>query len=115
MKKVVLYPFNGEVLCFVHVMLNALDMKQRGYDVRLVFEGQSVKLIPELADPGSPFNGLYEKLKESGVVDGACKACSRKLGVAEAVEAEGFALIGEMGGHPAMGGYMDKGYEVVTF
>ena len=115
MKKVALFSFNGELLCFVHVMLNALDMKDRGYDVRLVFEGASVKLIPELADEGNSFHGLYEKLKASGVVDGACKACSNKLGVLEVVKAEGIELVGDMMGHPAMGGYMDAGYEVVTF
>jgi hypothetical protein len=115
MKKIALFPFNGELLCFVHVMLNALDMKERGYDVRLVFEGRSVTLIPQLADEANPFHGLYEKLKASGVVDGACKACSNKLGVLEAVKAEGIEPIGEMMGHPAMGGYMDRGYEVVTF
>lgn len=115
MKKVALFPFNGELLCFVHVMLNALDMKERGYDVRLVFEGASVTLVPQLAEESNPFHGLYAKLKASGVVDGACKACSNKLGVLDAVQAEGIALVGEMMGHPAMGDYMDRGYEVVTF
>lgn len=115
MKKVALFPFNGELLCFVHVMLNALDMKDKGYDVRLVFEGASVKLIPELAKPENTFHQLYGKLMASGVVDGACNACSHKLGVAEAVKEEGIALIGEMSGHPAIGGYMDKGYEILTF
>lgn len=115
MKKVVLYPFNGEMLCFVHVMLNALDMAEREFDVRLVFEGASVTLIPKLAEEGNEFHALFAKLKASGVIDGACKACSRKLGVAEAVQAEGIALIGSMGGHPAMGEYVERGYEVVTF
>ncbi|BBD07877.1 DsrE family protein [Desulfovibrio ferrophilus] len=115
MKKVALFAFNGELLCFVHVMLNALDMQEKGYDVRLVFEGASVKLIPELAQTENMFHKLYLKLKESGVVEGACKACSHKLEVADAVKAEGIAMIGEMMGHPAISEYMDQGYEVITF
>jgi len=115
MKKIALFPFNGELLCFVHVMLNALDMKAKGYDVRLVFEGASVKLIPELAKADNPFHELYGKLLASGVVDGACNACSHKLGVVEAVKDQDIALIGKMAGHPAMSEYMDQGYEVVTF
>lgn len=115
MKKVALFPFNGEMLCFVHVMLNALDMKDKGYELRLVFEGASVKLIPELAKAENPFHSLYLKLKDSGVIDGACKACSHKLEVAEAVQAEGIPLIGEMMGHPSLSGYMDQGFEIITF
>jgi hypothetical protein len=115
MKKVALFPFRGELLCFVHVLLNALDMQARGYDVRLVLEGASVTLVPQLADPDNQFHQLYAKVLASGVLDGACKACSTKLGVAEAVRAAGIALIGSMGGHPAMGEYLDQGYEIITF
>ncbi len=32
-----------------------------------------------------------------------------------AVEKEGLPLGDEMGGHPSMASYMEKGYEVVTF
>lgn len=115
MKKIVLFPFRGEALCFVHVMLNALDMQERGHDVHLVLEGASVTLVPELAAPGNAFHGLYARLKASGVLDGACKACATKLGVADALRAEGITLIGSMSGHPAMGDYLDRGYEVITF
>jgi hypothetical protein len=31
--RVVLVAFNGESMCFVHVLLNALDMKAKGYEV----------------------------------------------------------------------------------
>jgi hypothetical protein len=31
MKKVALFAFNGEPMCFVHVLLNALDMKEKDY------------------------------------------------------------------------------------
>lgn len=115
MKKVALFAFNGELLCFVHVILNALDMKENGYDVHLVLEGASVALVPQLADEAGQFHPLYQKLKASGVVDGACKACSAKLGVADAVRDEGITLIGTMGGHPPMSDYIDRGYEIITF
>ncbi|MBU1003236.1 MAG: DsrE family protein [Proteobacteria bacterium] len=115
MQKIALFAFNGELLCFVHVMLNALDMKAKDFDVRLVFEGASVTLIPELSKKENMFHALYLKLKDSGVIDGACKACSHKLEVAEAVQAEGIAFIGEMQGHPSISGYLDQGYEVITF
>lgn len=34
MEKVALFAFNGEPMCFVHVLLNALDMKKKGIDVK---------------------------------------------------------------------------------
>ena len=38
-KKVALFAFNGDFKCFAHVLLNALDMKAKGYDVKVVIEG----------------------------------------------------------------------------
>ncbi len=54
MKKVVLFAFNAEFMCFVHVLLNALDMDSRGFDVKIVIEGGATALIPELTREGSP-------------------------------------------------------------
>ena len=40
MKKVAMFVFNGSPMCFVHVLLNALDMHARGDDVHIVMEGR---------------------------------------------------------------------------
>jgi hypothetical protein len=64
MKKVVFVVFNGDPLCFIHVLLNALDMKDKGYDARIVMEGAATKLIPELALDQNPLHILWEKVKE---------------------------------------------------
>ena len=58
---------------------------------------------------------LYIKVREKNLIIGACKACSTKLGVADAVKAEGVELIGSMAGHPAVGEYLREGYTVLTF
>ena len=110
-----LYAFNGELLCFVHVLLNALDMADKGTEVIVVFEGMSVKLVPELEKESNPFHALYKQAKDRGLIDGACKACSSKLGVLAEVEASGIPLLDGMSGHPPMSGYMVRGYTVLTF
>lgn len=115
MKKRVLVAFNGELMCFVHVLLNALDMKSRGYDVKIVIEGAATKLIPELSAEASPLRNLYQKVKEEGLIDAVCKACATKMKVLGAVEAEGLPISDEMSGHPSMARYIDAGYEVITF
>lgn len=113
--KVLLAAFRGDLLCFVHVLLNALDMEARGLTARILFEGASVTLVAQLAEPAGDFHGLYAKAKAAGLIEGACKACSAKLGALEAVQAEGLTLLGEMNGHPALGRYLNDGWTVLTF
>ncbi len=50
-----LFGFNGEPMCFVHVLLNALDLAARGHEARVVVEGCASRLVPELADKGHAF------------------------------------------------------------
>ena len=114
-KKVVLFAFNGDPMCFVHVMLTAIDMKRRGFDVKVVIEGSATKLIADMAREGAPFGDLYKDFTGSGFVDCVCKACANKMGVLEAVQEQGFYLCYELSGHPSMGRYIESGYEVITF
>jgi hypothetical protein len=115
MKKFALFAFNGDFMCFIHVLLNALDMKERGHEVRIVIEGSATKLIPDLGKEGNPMHALYQKAKDLSLIDGACKACSNKMGVLDAVQQEGFRLLDDMSGHPGMATYQEEGYEIITF
>ena len=51
MKKIALFVFNGDPMCFIHVLLNALNMKVKGDEAKIIIEGASVKLIPRLIKP----------------------------------------------------------------
>jgi hypothetical protein len=115
MKKFALFAYNGDAMCFVHVLLNALDMKARGHEVKLIIEGSATKLVPELAKTDNPMHQLYERAKNQGLIEGACKACATKTGSLEEVKAEGLSLLDEMMGHPSIARYRDEGFEVVTF
>jgi len=102
MKKFALFAFNGDPMCFIHVLLNALDMKAKGHETKIIIEGASVKLIPELEKPGMPLNGLWKKSLEAGLVEGVCKACSNKSGTLEAAKEQGLTILDDMSGHPGM-------------
>lgn len=115
MKKVALFAFNGEIMCFVHVLLNALDLKSKGYDVRVVVEGAATKLIPDLGVEGNLLNGPFKKAKAENIIDGVCKACSEKMGTAGDAQALGLKLLADMWGHPGIARYLTEGYEVITF
>ena len=114
-KKVVLVAFQGEAMCFVHVLLNALDMKERGYEVKVIIEGAAVKLVKELNEEGAMFGDLYKKVRDMGMFDCVCKACASKMGSLESAQEQKYNINGEMHGHPAIGRYMEEGYEIITF
>jgi len=115
MKKMALFVFNGDPMCFIHVLLNALDMKEKAYEVKVIIEGASTKLVPELAKSDNPLHKLWENAKSAGLIDGVCKACSNKMGTLEAAKNQNLALLDEMTGHPSMARYREKGFEIVSF
>ena len=115
MRKVALFVFNGSPMCFVHVLLNALDMHGRGDAVRIVMEGEATRLVEELTQPDNWLHSLWQKACAAGLVAGACKACAQKLGVKPAIETRGIALLDDMSGHPGMAAFRDQGYDIMTF
>ena len=115
MKQNVFFAFRGDPMCFVHVLLNSLNLHKKGMGGQIVLEGDAVKLVPEMVKTDNFLNKLYLEVKKKNLIIGACKACSTKLKVRDNIEAEGIPLIGEMMGHPAMSEYIDQGYQVLTF
>jgi hypothetical protein len=114
-KKVVLVAFNSEFMCFVHVLLNALDMESRGLETKIVIEGAATGFIPELVREGNPLHPLYKRVKERQLIHAVCRACATKMQTLEAVDKEGLPLADQMAGHPSLAAYMEQGYEVITF
>jgi hypothetical protein len=97
-KKIAIFAFNGETMCFTHVMLNALDMKRKGYDIKLVIEGGATKQIRELADLDKPFAKIYGKTKEAGIIDCVCQACANQTGSLDSAREQNLPLCNEMSG-----------------
>ncbi len=114
-QKVALVAFNGEPMCFVHVLLNALDMQARGYEVRVVIEGSATRTANALAEPSAQFHKVYQQVKDQGLIDCVCRACSAKMEALPGIEAQGLPLCGEMVGHPSLARYLEAGYTIITF
>jgi hypothetical protein len=115
MQKVVLFAFNGELMCFIHVLLNALEMKEKGIGVKIIIEGSATKLIPDLGVEGNLLSGPFRKAQSEDLIEGVCKACATKMGTTEDAKTLGLPLLGDMWGHPGMAKYLKEGYEVITF
>ncbi len=111
MSKFAIFAFRGEPMCFAHALLNALDLSAKGHDVKLVLEGEAVKLVKALTESGDL---LFLKAREGGLIDGVCRACSHKMGVLEYNEASGLRLLSDMSGHPSFSGYVADGYQIIT-
>ena len=111
MKKVLYYGMTGEKSCFMHVLLNALDLHEAGHEVKVVFEGASVRLPAQFAADGNP---VYLKAKEAGLLAGICLACAKTLGVYEASEGLGLPFLSDMKGHAGMKPFMEAGYGVIS-
>ncbi|MDY0189189.1 MAG: DsrE family protein [Desulfuromonas sp.] len=114
-KKVVLVAFNGEAMCFAHVLLNALDMHSRGYEVKVVIEGSATKLVAPLNEATAPFAKQYAQVKQLGLIDCVCMACAAKMGTLEAAQKQELPICNEMSGHPSLAAYVEQGYQVITF
>ncbi|WP_419662460.1 hypothetical protein Dvar_29210 [Desulfosarcina variabilis str. Montpellier] len=115
MKKIALFVFNGDPVCFIHVLLNGLDMKEKGLQGRIIVEGSATALLPKLAETSNPLHKLWEKAKAEGIVDGVCKGCAHKMGTVDEAVSQGLTLLDDMSGHPSMSSYIDQGFEVISF
>jgi hypothetical protein len=113
-KKVAIFAFNGEPMCFVHALLNALDMQAKGYDVKLIIEGSATRLVKHFMDATVPFADVYARVKAAGLIDCVCRACAAKMESLKEAEAQQLPLCQEMSGHPSMAVYLEQGYHVIT-
>ena len=111
MEKVLFYAIQGEKMCFQHILLNALDLSEAGLEVKIIFEGASVKLPSVLAEEG---NKLYQRALDKGLIAGICLACSHALGVYEQNLATGLPMLDDMMGHAGMRPYTEQGYYVIS-
>ena len=115
MKKIALFVFNGDPMCFIHVLLNGLDLHAKGHTIKIIMEGAATALIQDLDNAGNPLQPLWQKALDLDLIEGVCKACANKMGTRETAQALGLKQLDEMSGHPAMASYMAQGFEVITF
>ena len=54
MKKILFYAMTGEKSCLLHVLMNAVDLHEKGHEVKVVFEGRSVGMAPVLFEDNNP-------------------------------------------------------------
>lgn len=98
-------------MCFQHLLLNVLDLDNKGHEAKVIIEGEAVTLIQKLEESN---NKHYFEAKEKGLIDCICRACSAKLGVLEYNQRTEIPLKGDMRGHPSMKSYIETDFEIIT-
>ena len=111
MKKTLFYGMTGEKMCFQHILLNALDLHSEDMEVKIIFEGASVKLVSVFEEENNP---LYKRVKEANLIAGICVACSKVMGVYDNVVEYGLPMLDDMSGHAGMKKYIKEEYEIVS-
>jgi len=110
-----LFAFRGEHMCFIHVLLNAINLSNSGYEVKVVLEGESTALIPDLYKEDSPFYYLFKSCLEKDLIGGVCKACSMKFGTYEFAKERGLKILDDTANHAGLAPFIEKGYAIITF
>jgi hypothetical protein len=103
-------------------LFNALaatwDYKQKGEDVRVLFQGAGTRWAGVLARPEHPAHALYEAVADA--VAGVSEGCAAAFGAREDAEKNGFHLIREnpvpgTPGLPSLARLTGEGFTVLTF
>lgn len=115
MKKIALFNFSADLGVFAHVMINAVDMKERGYEVKIVIETKGARFVRDMMDEKTPFATLYRKVRDRGLIDGVCRFCASMADSQEAAKKQGLRLIDDINGHPSIARYLEDGFTVLIF
>ncbi len=97
----------------VNALMGALEFKDSGEEIQIIFDGAGTQAAAAFADPEHKYNELFEKVR--GFVRGACSYCADAYEVTEKVEKAGIPLISEFKGHPSYKNLINEDFNVVVF
>lgn len=96
----------------------AFELKQRGDEVTIIFQGAGTRWAAALAKKDHPLNGLYNLVKDK--IAGVSCGCSDVFGSRNEAETAGFKVLTDnaipgTSGTAGLGTLAAKGYSVLTF
>jgi sulfur relay (sulfurtransferase) complex TusBCD TusD component (DsrE family) len=101
-----------------NAMLLTWELKDKGQDVALIFQGAGTRWPVEVVKPAHPAHALYHSVADK--VAGVCGGCADVFGATEGATASGMAVVRERmipgtSGIIDLSRYLDQGYRLVTF
>jgi intracellular sulfur oxidation DsrE/DsrF family protein len=110
MKRQLFVLFNQDKGIFTHILLNILDLADKGYPVGIIFESAACKLISEYEHKNYE---KYEELKRRKLVFAVCEVCAKNMGALESAKRQDLPINGEMYGHPPLSSWIKLDYHVM--
>ncbi len=97
----------------VHALLYSKELKARGHDVVLIFDGAGTEWVHEWTRPDSTDHLLaqYQALRKMGITEVICDYCATAFKVGEDIKKQGVATTAEFEGHPSIAKWADQGYQ----
>jgi len=99
----------------VHALLYASELKEKGYEVVLIFDGAGTEWAEELSNPDSQSKLLpiYNDFKKMGIQEIICDFCAGAFGVKEELHTRACPLTSEYKEHPSIVKWVKKGYQLL--
>lgn len=99
----------------VHALLYASELKEKGYEVVLIFDGAGTEWAEEFSNPDSQSKllSMYKAFKKTEVQEIVCDFCAGAFGVKEKLNKRQCSLLSEYKGHPSIEKWIKKGYQLL--
>lgn len=99
----------------VHALLYATELKEKGYEVVLIFDGAGTEWAEELSNPASESKLLpmYNNFKKAGTEEIICDFCALAFGVKDKIKNRKANFASEYQGHPSLEKWVRKGYQLL--
>lgn len=97
----------------VNAFMVALEYKEAGDEVRVLFDGAGVKAAAACADSGHDYHDLFKKVEDC--IQGACQYCAGAFDVKDDLKEKDLPLADEFKDHPSFRTLAEEGFTVFTF
>ncbi|MHA1977129.1 MAG: hypothetical protein ACW98F_05460 [Candidatus Hodarchaeales archaeon] len=110
MRKQLFVLFNYNKGIFTHILLNVIDLAEKGYNVGVIFESEACRFITEYE--GKNYQ-KFELIKEKELVYAVCEVCAKSMNALDSAQRQGLPINGELSGHPPLSAWIKLDYDVM--
>lgn len=97
----------------VNALMAALEYKESGEEVRILFDGAGVQAAAAFAKSDHKYHDLYERVRDK--VHGVCQYCAGAYEVKDRIQEYNLPLVDEFKQHPSFKSLVDEGFTILIF
>ncbi len=97
----------------VNAFMTALEYKESGEEVRILFDGAGVQAAAAFAKSDHKYHDLFQRVRDK--VQGVCQYCAGAYEVKDRIQDNGLPLVDEFKQHPSFKKLADEGFTILTF